>query len=147
MAGNAQKSNYWTQEIGTQNGILKFGAMSPTGDVTASVQIVGVDGRHFIAMEEDGKRRYWTTMNAPGAFQINAGEDLVSSVLGLKASPHTATVFPVRSSPNLLMSLSSKICFCLLFRSSTAFRIWGSAPSSSIVLAKAFRSLGKQEPP
>ena len=76
MAGNAQKSNYWTQEIGTQNGILKFGAMSPTGDVTASVQIVGVDGRHFIAMEEDGKRRYWTTMNAPGAFQINAGEDL-----------------------------------------------------------------------
>ena len=76
MAGNAQKSNYWTQEIGTQNGILKFGAMSPTGDVTASVQIVGVDGRHFIAMEEDGKRRYWTTMNAPGVFQINAGEDL-----------------------------------------------------------------------
>ena len=76
MAGNAQKSNYWTQEIGTQNGILKFGAMSPTGDVTASVQIVGVDGRHFIAMEEDGGRRYWTTMNAPGAFQINAGEDL-----------------------------------------------------------------------
>ena len=76
MAGNAQKSNYWTQEIGTQNGILKFGAMSPTGDVTSSVQIVGTDGRHFMTMDEDGKRRGWTTMNAPGAFQINAGEDL-----------------------------------------------------------------------
>ena len=77
MAGNAQKSNYWTQEIGTQNGILKFGAMSPTGDVTSSVQIVGTDGRHFMTMDEDGKRRGWTTMNAPGAFQINAGEDLL----------------------------------------------------------------------
>ena len=72
----AEKCNYWAQEIGTQNGVIKFGAMSPDGDVTASVQIVGVDGRHFITMEEDGARRYWTTMNAPGAFQINAGEDL-----------------------------------------------------------------------
>jgi len=72
----AEKSNFWAQEIGTQNGVIKFGAMSPDGDVTASVQIVGVDGRHFITMEEDGNRRYWTTMNAPGAFQINAGEDL-----------------------------------------------------------------------
>ena len=72
----AEKSNYWAQEIGTQNGVIKFGAMSPDGDVTASVQIVGVDGRHFIAMEEDGNRSYWTTMNAPCAFQINAGEDL-----------------------------------------------------------------------
>ena len=76
MAGNAEKSNFWAQEIGTQNGVIKFGALSPDGDVTASVQIVGVDGRHFITMEEDGARRYWTTMNAPGAFQINAGEDL-----------------------------------------------------------------------
>ena len=54
----AEKCNYWAQEIGTQNGVIKFGALSPDGDVTASVQIVGVDGRHFIAMEEDGKRRY-----------------------------------------------------------------------------------------
>ena len=77
MAGVAEKCNFWAQEIGTQNGVLKFGAMSPTGDVTASVQIVGTDGRHFMTMDEDGKRRGWTTMNAPGAFQINAGEDLL----------------------------------------------------------------------
>ena len=76
MAGNADKCNFWAQEIGTQNGVIKFGALSPTGDVTASVQIVGTDGRHFMTMDEDGKRRGWTTMNAPGAFQINAGEDL-----------------------------------------------------------------------
>ena len=77
MSEKGDKCNYWAQEIGTQNGVIKFGALSPTGDVTASVQIVGVDGRHFIAMEEDGKRKQWTTMNAPGAFQINAGEDLL----------------------------------------------------------------------
>ena len=76
MAGVAEKCNFWAQEIGTQNGVIKFGALSPTGDVTASVQIVGTDGRHFMTMDEDGKRRGWTTMNAPGAFQINAGEDL-----------------------------------------------------------------------
>ena len=52
----AEKSYYWAQEIGTQNGVIKFGAMSPDGDVTASVQIVGVDGRHIIAMEEAGNR-------------------------------------------------------------------------------------------
>ena len=77
MAEEGNKCNFWAQEIGTQNGVIKFGALSPTGDVTASVQIVGLDGRHFIAMEEDGKRKQWTTMNAPGAFQINAGEDLI----------------------------------------------------------------------
>ena len=77
MAEKGDKKNFWAQEIGTQNGVIKFGALSPTGDVTASVQIVGLDGRHFIAMEEDGKRKQWTTMNAPGAFNINAGEDLL----------------------------------------------------------------------
>ncbi len=77
MAEEGNKCNFWAQEIGTQNGVIKFGALSPTGDVTASVQIVGLDGRHFIAMEEDGKRKQWTTMNAPGAFNINAGEDLL----------------------------------------------------------------------
>ena len=77
MAEVGDKKNFWAQEIGTQNGVIKFGALSPTGDVTASVQIVGLDGRHFIAMEEDGKRKQWTTMNAPGAFNINAGEDLL----------------------------------------------------------------------
>ena len=77
MSEKGDKCNYWAQEIGTQNGVIKFGALSPQGDVTCSVQIVGLDGRHFINMDEDGKRKGWTTMNAPGAFQINAGEDLI----------------------------------------------------------------------
>ena len=77
MSEKGDKCNYWAQEIGTQNGVIKFGALSPQGDVTCSVQIVGLDGRHFINMDEDGKRKGWTTVNAPGAFQINAGEDLI----------------------------------------------------------------------
>jgi len=77
MAEVGDKCNFWAQEIGTQNGVLKFGALSPTGDVTASVSITGLDGRHFISLDEDGKRKGWTTMNAPGALQINAGEDLL----------------------------------------------------------------------
>ena len=77
MSEKGDKCNFWAQEIGTQNGVLKFGALSPTGDVTASVSITGLDGRHFISLDEDGKRKGWTTMNAPGALQINAGEDLL----------------------------------------------------------------------
>ena len=77
MAEVGDKKNFWAQEIGTQNGVLKFGALSPTGDVTSSISLTALDARHFIAMDEDGKRKNWTTMNAPGAFQINAGEDLL----------------------------------------------------------------------
>ena len=77
MAEQGDKCNFWAQEIGTQNGVLKFGALSPTGDVTSSISLTALDARHFIAMDEDGKRKNWTTMNAPGAFQINAGEDLL----------------------------------------------------------------------
>ena len=74
----SEKKNFWAQEIGTQNAVQKFGALSPTGDVTASWSVTGVDGRHFIALDEDGKRTGWTTLNCPGAFQINAGEDIVN---------------------------------------------------------------------
>ena len=77
MAEQGNKCNFWAQEIGTQNGVIKFGALSPKGDVTSSVSVTGLDGRHFIALDEDGKRKGWTTMNSPGAFQINAGEDLL----------------------------------------------------------------------
>ena len=74
----SEKKNFWAQEIGTQNAVQKFGALSPEGDVTASWSVTGVDGRHFITLDEDGKRTGWTTINAPGAIQINAGEDIVN---------------------------------------------------------------------
>ena len=74
----SEKKNFWAQEIGTQNAVQKFGALSPTGDVTASWSVTGVDGRHFITLDEDGKRTGWTTINAPGGIQINAGEDIVN---------------------------------------------------------------------
>ena len=72
-----EKTNYWTQEQGTQNAKVAFGGLSPVDDVTSSWQVTAKDGRHFITMDEDGQRKGWTTMNAPGAFQINSGEDLL----------------------------------------------------------------------
>ncbi len=74
----SEKKNFWAQEIGTQNAVQKFGALSPEGDVTQSWSVTGVDGRHFITLDEDGKRTGWTTINAPGAIQINVGEDIVN---------------------------------------------------------------------
>jgi len=72
----AEKRNFWTQVMSAMNGALIFGGLSPKGDVTSSVELKGIDGRHFLDMTEDGVRKGWTTINAPGAFQVNCGEDL-----------------------------------------------------------------------
>jgi hypothetical protein len=71
-----QKKNYWGQVIQTLNGALSFGVLSEDQTCTSAVEIKGKDGRHFIDLTENGERKGWTTINAPGAIQINAGEDL-----------------------------------------------------------------------
>ncbi|MBJ23117.1 MAG: hypothetical protein CMB64_00460 [Euryarchaeota archaeon] len=58
------------------NGLIQFGTLSPKDDVTTSVELKALDGRHFFCMEEDGERTGWTTMNSPGATMIHTGEDL-----------------------------------------------------------------------
>jgi|TARA_R100000005_G_C4994893_1_gene201822 hypothetical protein len=72
----SEKKNFWTQVISAMNGALTFGGISPFKDVRSSVEIQGLDGRHFIDLTEDGVREGWTTINSPGATQINSGEDL-----------------------------------------------------------------------
>jgi len=79
----ASKRNFWTQIMSAMNGALSFGSLSPTGDVTSSVELQGLDGRHFIDLTEDGVRKGWTTINAPGAIQLNSGEDLEKGQDGL----------------------------------------------------------------
>ena len=71
------KKNYWKQAISTMNGWISFGGLSPKEDVTHSIELKAMDGRHFITMEEDGVRQGWTTLNSPGATMIHCGEDLV----------------------------------------------------------------------
>ena len=71
------KKNYWKQVISTMNGWISFGGLSPKEDVTHSIELKAMDGRHFITMEEDGVRQGWTTLNSPGATMIHSGEDLV----------------------------------------------------------------------
>ena len=70
------KKNYWAQVISSMNGMISFGGLSPKEDVTHSIELRALDGRHFISMEEDGPRQGWTTMNSPGATMIHCGSDL-----------------------------------------------------------------------
>ena len=72
----AQKRNFWTQVWSSMNGAITFGGLSPFKDVTSSVELKGMDGRHFFAFEEDGIRKNYTTMNTPGATIMHTGEDL-----------------------------------------------------------------------
>ena len=81
---SGRKRNFWTQAWSAMNGALIFGGLSPgKGDVTSSVELKGLDGRHFIDMTEDGVRKGWTTINFPGAFQVSAGEDLSKTQHGV----------------------------------------------------------------
>ena len=79
----AEKKNFWTQVIGAMNGSISFGGLTKDKAVTSSVEIQGLDGRHFIDLTEDGVREGWTTVNAPGAVNINAGEDLSKGQNGI----------------------------------------------------------------
>ena len=73
-----QKKNFWTQVISAMNGAISFGALSPQEDVTSSIELKALDGRHFLSLDEDGPRTGWTIMNAPGATMIHTGEDLAA---------------------------------------------------------------------
>lgn len=72
----AKKRNFWTQVWSSMNGAITFGGLSPFKDVTSSVELKGMDGRHFFAFEEDGIRKNYTSMNTPGATIMHTGEDL-----------------------------------------------------------------------
>ena len=78
----AEKRNFWTQVLSAMNGALSFGGLSPKGDVTSSVELKGLDGRHF-DMTEDGERKGGTLISCPGAFQVNASEDLEKTQHGI----------------------------------------------------------------
>jgi len=73
-----QKKNFWTQVISTMNGMITFGGLSPHEDVTSSIELKALDGRHFLSLDEDGPRTGWTIMNAPGSTMIHTGEDLAA---------------------------------------------------------------------
>ena len=65
------------------NGAITFGKLSPTGDVTSSVHIQALDGRHFMSFDEDGERTGYTLLNSPGSTFIESGEDLTQEQIGV----------------------------------------------------------------
>ena len=40
----AEKKNYWTQAIGTQDALVQFGGIGLEKDVTSSFKVVALDG-------------------------------------------------------------------------------------------------------
>ena len=72
----SEKKNFWNQVWSAMNGAITFGKLSPKGDVTSSVHIQALDGRHFMSFDEDGQRTGYTLMSAPGATFIETGDDL-----------------------------------------------------------------------
>lgn len=71
-----EKKNFWTWAQGAMNAIMKIGGLSPKGDCTSSWSVTGLDGRHFITLDEDGQRTAWTLMNSPGGTIIHSGSDV-----------------------------------------------------------------------
>ena len=72
----SEKKNFWSQVWSAMNGAITFGKLSPKGDVTSSVHIQALDGRHFMSFDEDGPRTGYTLLNSPGSTFIHSGEDL-----------------------------------------------------------------------
>ena len=79
----SEKKNFWNQVISAMNGAITFGKISPKGDVTSSVHIQALDGRHFMSFDEDGPRTGYTLLNSPGSTFIESGEDLTQQQIGV----------------------------------------------------------------
>jgi len=79
----SEKKNFWNQVWSAMNGAITFGKLSPKGDVTSSVHIQALDGRHFMAFDEDGPRTGYTLLNSPGSTFIHSGEDLTQEQIGV----------------------------------------------------------------
>ena len=78
-----KKRNFWSQIFSAMNGAITFGKISPKGDVTSSVHIQALDGRHFMSFDEDGPRTGNTLLNSPGSTFIHSGEDLTKEQGGI----------------------------------------------------------------
>ena len=61
----SEKKNFWNQCISAMNGVITFGKISPKGDVTSSLHLQALDGRHFMSFDEDGPRTGFTLLNSP----------------------------------------------------------------------------------
>ncbi len=79
----SEKKNFWNQVWSAMNGAITFGKISPKGDVTSSVHIQALDGRHFMSFDEDGPRTGYTLLNSPGSTFIESGEDLTQQQIGV----------------------------------------------------------------
>ena len=78
---------------------------------------------------------------------VSAGDSRMSSVCGLKASPHTAMRAPLMRIADDALQLREQEMLLRSFASSTACSTDICAPRSTDVRSSAFTSFGKHEPP
>ena len=72
----AKKENFHPYNIGTEHGVLSFGRVRKSNQISACMLQSGPDGgRHYITMDASGHRKGRTTMEAPCGFHFKAGQD------------------------------------------------------------------------
>ena len=69
------KINYTATGYGNDHGSLHFGRIDRNAEVTAGVQLQAADARHQVSLDNDGKRKGYTTISAPANFSLLCAND------------------------------------------------------------------------
>ena len=69
------KINYTATDYGNDHGSLHFGKIDRNAEVTAGVQLQAADARHQVSLDNDGKRKGYTTISAPANFSLLCATD------------------------------------------------------------------------
>lgn len=67
------KQNYTAIRYGNDHGSISFGHIHKQAEVTSSVFLQSSNANHHFSLDEDGKRKGWTTSTSPGNFQVTCG--------------------------------------------------------------------------
>ncbi len=79
----AKKENFHPYNIGTEHGVLSFGRVRKSNQISACMLQSGPDGgRHYITMDSTGSKedgaKGSTKSFSPGTFTIKAGKDIIN---------------------------------------------------------------------
>lgn len=101
--GNTMKNNYTAIRYGNDHGSISFGHIHKPADVTSSVLLQAKNGEHLISMDEDGQRKNWTTIAAPGNIQIECGSQNEESQESLLLNAKNGNIHIVATNGKLIL--------------------------------------------
>ena len=102
-----QKKNWWGWATGAMNAVMRIGGLSPQGDVRSSWSVTGLDSRHFITFDEDGKRKGCTLVNTPSSTYIHSGKDLKKDQNSIMMLSHNGDIFLKSSNGKIKLEADS----------------------------------------